>query len=811
MFRIWSLFNRAVRNNNSRRSPRGSRKFSTNCPRFRQPSVEPLESRLAPSAVSWTGGAGDFSWSDKGNWSNNATPTSADDVTISISVSNTINIGGGAYAVNTLNDTSASLNIASTGSLSLAAVSATSTLGQNVTIQPGGSLTVGAGASVVVGPAQFNAQTVTLTDNGTVSFAAHDIVILSATGNASTAQIVVGSGGELIANGTTFNAAPNSQTTQVVLNIGVVVKAGDFVGDAFNVPLYIPAVDVQYLSGSADTNLSFQNIYIQPDTLTAGENVTITASGQNTTKLLYLFPANFTVNQLASLTFAPNLSIVIGPAQFNAQTVTLTDNGTVSFAADDTVTLSATGNASTAQIVVNSGGELSASSTIFNAAPNSQTTQIVLNVGAVVKAGDFVGNAFNVSLYIPVIDVQYLSGSADTNLSFQNIYIQPDTLTAGENVTINASGQNTTSLLYIFPGNFTVNPQASLSFAPNLSIVIGPALFNQQTVTLTDNGTVSFAADDLVTLTATGNASTAQIVVGSGGELSASGTIFNAANSIQTMQIVLNIGAVVKAGDFVGNVFNVSLYIPAIDVQYLSGSADTNVSFQNIYIQPDTLTAGENVAINASGTNTTKLLYIFPGNFTVSAQATLTFAPNLSILIGPALFNQQVVTLADNGTLGFAADDTVTISATGNSSTAQIVVGSGGELSATGAIFNAANAIQTMQIVLDIGAVVKTGDFVGNIFNLSLYIPAIDVQYLSGSADTNVSFQDIYIQPDTLTAGENVAINAVGQRTANLMYILPGNFTVNPLATLSFAPNLSILIGPAPFNQSTVTLADNAP
>ena len=78
------------------------------------------------------------------------------------------------------------------------------------------------------------------------------------------AQIDVNSGGHLQASGSSFSIGP------VDLAIGAVLNAGDLVGNAFNDPLYIPAIDVQYLSGTNSNNLSFQSIYIQPDSLTPG-------------------------------------------------------------------------------------------------------------------------------------------------------------------------------------------------------------------------------------------------------------------------------------------------------------------------------------------------------------------------------------------------------------------------------------------------------------------------------------------------------------------------------------------------------------
>src|SRR5271168_1976962 len=74
--------------------------------------LEQLEDRVTPSAVSWTGNAGTLNWGDANNWSNNAVPTSADDVTIGKAGVGTITIGAGSYAIDSLNDSTAGLSIA---------------------------------------------------------------------------------------------------------------------------------------------------------------------------------------------------------------------------------------------------------------------------------------------------------------------------------------------------------------------------------------------------------------------------------------------------------------------------------------------------------------------------------------------------------------------------------------------------------------------------------------------------------------------------------------------------------------------------
>ncbi|MBX9579558.1 MAG: hypothetical protein K2X87_04550, partial [Gemmataceae bacterium] len=44
--------------------------------------VEPLEDRSVPAAVFWDGGAGTTSWTGAANWSTDAVPGPADDVTV---------------------------------------------------------------------------------------------------------------------------------------------------------------------------------------------------------------------------------------------------------------------------------------------------------------------------------------------------------------------------------------------------------------------------------------------------------------------------------------------------------------------------------------------------------------------------------------------------------------------------------------------------------------------------------------------------------------------------------------------------------
>src|SRR5262249_14829071 len=127
------------------RRERGGQSFSQRrlCQRFR-PFLQALEARTLLNAVLWTGGGDGTSWSDARNWSGNARPGAADDVTI--------NVTGNISVVHSSNDdsihslTSQNALALSGGSLSVAAAS---TVG-NVFPLSGGTL-AGGGTATITG------------------------------------------------------------------------------------------------------------------------------------------------------------------------------------------------------------------------------------------------------------------------------------------------------------------------------------------------------------------------------------------------------------------------------------------------------------------------------------------------------------------------------------------------------------------------------------------------------------------------------------------------------------------------------------
>ena len=192
--------------------------------------------------------------------------------------------------------------------------------------------------------------------------------------------------------------------------------------------------------------------------MSSGQSVTLGVIGsQTTTNLRYVLPYNFTVGQGASLAVAPGLPVAIG----TGSSLALTDNGTLTFGSGDAVTLDDNGYYVNSQIIVGSGGLLTSSSATFSEPVGNSTnggnySQIVVNAGGHLQAnatdfaagevyfsdgvtlnpGDLSGDAFDSPLYIPAIDVQFLSGPSSTNLRFQAINLLSDTLSSGQSVTL---------------------------------------------------------------------------------------------------------------------------------------------------------------------------------------------------------------------------------------------------------------------------------------------------------------------------------------------------------------------------------------
>jgi hypothetical protein len=822
------------------------------------PRVLQLEDRLAPAAVSWNGGAGTLNWGDAMNWSSGSVPGSTSDVVISASVSGTINLGAQAFHVRTLNDSSASLAIATGGSLSLAAVVANSNFGQNVTIAAGATLTIGAGANVLISP------NVTITDNGTLTFGSGDNVnfgnayadatnivvgangLMTATatsffnsGNYFNSQVYVAGGGHLQATNSSFSIS------QVYLDNGSNLSAGDLVGNAFDTTLLVPASEVQNLSGTGSNNLRFQDIDILGGTLSNNQTLALNAIGTATTaNLRYVFPPNFIIAPGSSVAVAPNVNVLL-PAN-----ATLTDNGSLSFGTGDTVNF-VNAYATATDIVVGGTGAMIATTTSFYNSGSYYNSQVYVAGGghlqasncgfsisslsldnaSVLNPGDLVGNAFDLPLTLPAGEVQYLSGAGGNNLRFQDINILGGTLGNNQSLALNAIGTATTAnLRYVFPANFIIASGSSVTVASNVNVLLQP------NVTLTDNGDLSFGSGDNINF-ANAYATATNLVVGGTGTMNAYTTSFFNSGSYYNSQVFVSGGghlqasgcgftinsvyldnaSVLNPGDLVGSAFDLPLTLPAGEVQDLSGAGSNNLRFQDINILGGTLGNNQTLALNAIGTATTaNLRYVFPANFTIASGATVTVAPNVNVLLQPN------VTLTDNGTLTFGSGDTINFGNAYTTATMLKVGGTGSLTATTSSFFNSGSYLNSQLYVaggghlrasnsaftinslyLDSGSVLNPGDLVGNAFDLPLTLPAGEVQDLSGAGSNNLRFQDINILGGTLGNSQTLALNAIGTATtANLRFVFSGNFTIASGAGVTVASNVNIVLA------TNVTLTD---
>ena len=159
-------------------------------------------------------------------------------------------------------------------------------------------LSVAAGDSVgLVAPYYATTQIVV---NGTVTAASTSFYTYGSNSGQFT-LLQVNSGGELIANNTSFSLS------QLSLANGNAVQQGDLTGDTFNLPIYAPALDVPLLAGTdLKANQSFQDVDILGGSLNSGQSLSLGLMGSaSTAHLRYIFSGGFTVQPNAELTSRP--------------------------------------------------------------------------------------------------------------------------------------------------------------------------------------------------------------------------------------------------------------------------------------------------------------------------------------------------------------------------------------------------------------------------------------------------------------------------------------------------------------------------
>ena len=770
-----------------------------------RPLLEGLENRTVLSSVTWVGSNGG-DWDTATNWSPVGVPTATEDVVISPSSAETIvhGMNQSDSMLSLTTNSNATLNVVQ-GSLKIGADK--SILSGPVSVALGTTLSVATGASLAINS--------TLTDSGTLSFAASDAVTFSAsqisvygtmtatgdtfTNTYATSTIQVYAGGELKATNSSFNLSQVGWAEKSVM--GASDLTGDtFAGSGYATSLSLPYGDVQDLANNA----AFGAIDILDDTLPSGGSLTLSAIGGGSA-LQYIFPNGFTAASGGAINVGAGVKVLVGG--------TLTDSGTLSFAATDAVTFSAsqisvygtmtatgdtfTNTYATSTIQVYAGGELKATNSSFNLSQVGWAEKSVM--GASDLTGDtFAGSGYATSLSLPYGDVQDLA----SNAAFGAIDILDDTLPSGGTLTLSAIGGGS-ALQYVFPNGFTAASGGAINVGAGVKVLVEG--------TLTDSGTLSFAASDAVTfsasqisvygtMTATGDTftntyATSTIQVYAGGELKATNSTFNLSQVGWAEKSVM--GASDLTGDtFAGSGYATSLSLPYGDVQDLAN----NAAFGAIDILDDTLPSGGTLTLSAIGGGSA-LQYVFPNGFTAASGGAINVGAGVKVLVGG--------TLTDSGTLSFAASDAVTFSAsqisvygtmtatgdtfTNTYATSTIQVYAGGELKATSSTFNLS------QVALAQGSVLKSGDLAGDTFSGSGYstplsLPYQDVQDLGG----NAAFGAVDILADTIPSGGELTLNPIPGGAA-ASYVFPSGFTVSAGGALVVGTSVNLLI------ESTLT------
>ncbi len=801
-----------------RRTRRGRARKSSRLRTRLHPDLESLEHRIVLSTINWSTSAASTggNWDTPGNWVGGVVPGASDTAVIkgltspgivSLSSGNSDSVG----ALTT--DSSTTLTVVS-GSLTLSTGNS-STLGGPVVIDQGATLSANSGAYVTVQP------NVTITDNGALNFASGDIVTLQSQYGSSTPIVVggtmnaagttfnnsgsynngtisVNSGGHMLASGSSFNISSISLNNTSILN------SGDWTSNTFNLPIFVPYNDVQYLTG----NTAFQDININGGTLASG-TLNLNVIGTNISSIRYVFPASFTIASGATLNIAASLPVLIQP------NVTITDNGALNFASGDIVTLPSLYGSSTPIIVggtmnavgttfnnsggynngtitVNSGGHMLASGSSFNISSISLSNTSILN------SGDWTSNTFNLPIFVPYNDVQYLT----SNTAFQDININGGTLASGT-LNLNVIGTNISSIRYVFPASFTIASGATLNIAASLPVLIQP------NVTIADNGTLKFASGDIVTLPSLYGSTTPIIV---GGTMNAAGTTFNNSGSYNNGTISVNSGghmlasgssfnissislnntSILNSGDWTSNTFNLPIFVPYNDVPLLAG----NTLPQSININGETMT-GSALILGPLAGNPPSLQFVFAGNFTIAPGATVDVMANTNVAIDPN------VSINDNGTLTFTTGDVVTFQSLYGSSSPIVVTGT---LSASGTTFNNGGSYNNGSISANSGAQVNITNSLIGIANVYLYSASndtLEVDVMNTNLNVNSGAAPLAISSNDFSSGTVVAAgdpNATINMTSNYWgsintTLIAGKITDHTdnsnLPTVNFTPFLT--------------------
>jgi formylmethanofuran dehydrogenase subunit C len=458
-------------------------------------------------------------------------------------------------------------------------------------------------------------------------------------------QIVVGTGGEMKANGAIFDS-PNSADlpSQIDLTDGSVVKANDLTNNIFNVSLYTPIGDVRYLTN----NKSFDDVYINPgNTLSSGQSVTLTAMGASTANLVYILAGDLTIKKGATLAVAKNVAVGIGTGT-QLTSLTLTDDGKLTFASGDKVTFNPAFLVTT-QILVGKGALMSANLTTVDGTSTLYTTQIVVqSEGQLVATGSSftvmnLSNAGTVSLTNSTLTV---SGTV--------AQLSETSLTTGTWIIADRSS------LY-FPSNANITELTGAKVTLNGSSSNFAALANLAKI----GSVASLSLLGGQSFTTVGDLSSAGSVILNNSKLNVAGNLSNTA-SVNLTDSTLNVSGSVK--QLSGTSLTAGTWIIANSgLNFASGSSITALSGAKVTLSGanskfaalaklNTIASGSSLSL-LGGRNFTTVGNLSNAGSLVVSGGTLNDKGNLS---NPGTINLSTATLSIAGTVAQLSSNALT-------------------------------------------------------------------------------------------------------------------------------------------------------
>jgi len=401
------------------------------------------------------------------------------------------------------------------------------------------------------------------------------------------------------------------------------------------------------------------------------------------------------------------------------------------------------------------------------------------------------------------IDAGTLNGGvfARGNLIVQGSTITIGSMTIGYDATM--SIRDYASITIPAAGIVQVEGNANLAVG---SKIVFYSYYNPQQPKVIVKGTLT--ADRSTFTTNTGNNfQSGAITIESGGRMIAKSSVFS------SPIVTFKPGALIGTTDLVNNLFDTSIFIAASSIDKLSAASggSDNRSFREIYIWNGTLSTGE-LSLNKIGKdNTENLVYGFHQDFTVGRNATLRVnnGVRIYVMIGSRLNIEGEAIFGRGSNVAFRPNYSpqqpgifVTGKMTANSSTfttktpnnyanGAITIESGGQFTATSCLFDGPT------ISLKLGAKIGAKDFVDNVFDASLYLPATSIDMfssVSGGSD-NRSFYDINFWAATLVSQETLTLRKIGKLSSlNLKYVFFEQFVVGASARLIVDPDVSVQI-----------------